>query len=132
MGKKNYLQSGDSRTCGGHKFYQQRTASYLHVILMRGVAVYKDRKNGTSSHTRSQQQNTWKNSVGACTPDPPPFNSSHTLNSVQSFRHFTVNSHLEGCCVSYHVAVSQSLKCSNKIPALAGIMFRMERASIYR
>ena len=69
-----------------------------------------------SPHTKSQQRNSWNNSAGACMPDPHTFNSSQTY--VQRLSHFIVNSHLEGCCVSYHVAVSQSLKRSDRIPAL--------------
>ena len=66
-------------------------------------------------------------------PDPPPFNSSHTY--VQKFTHFIVNSHLEGCCVSYHVAVSQSLKlkCSFKVAmrALCKMFIYLDIISVY-
>ena len=113
--EETYLQSGDSRTRGGHKFYQERTTS--EQVRYTGTPFSPDCHRMEQAPTKSQCSR-----IPGRILQEPACQTHHHLDSsytyVQSFSHFIVNSHLEGCCVSYHVAVSQSLKCSNRIPPL--------------
>ena len=86
--KEKYLQTGDSRTRGGYKFYQKRATSEAY----RNSLFFPQ-----DSHRLEQQQNFWKSSARVCLPNPPATDTNFLtkLYIVLKSFFFIVNSHLE-------------------------------------